>query len=46
MENQKVLNMRLPVNLYDGLKELARSKNISLSALIRLALTEYLNQQK
>lgn len=39
----KILNMKLPAKLYDDLKAYAESKNISLSALVRLALTEYLN---
>lgn len=42
----KILNMKLPARLYDDLKANAESKNISLSALIRLVLTEYLSQQK
>ena len=46
MDNSKTLNMRLPAKLYDGLKEVALNKNISLSALIRMALTEYLEKQK
>lgn len=46
MENQKVLNMRLPAKLYDELKEVAEKKNISMSAFIRMALTEYIEQQK
>lgn len=46
MESQRVLNMKLPSKLYDDLKAAALSKNLSMSAFVRMALTEYLNQHE
>jgi predicted transcriptional regulator len=40
------LNMKLPSELADKLKEVAKSKNISLSSLIRLTLTDFVNNNK
>lgn len=44
--NDKVLNMKLPTKLYEALKAEAHKKNISLAALVRLVLTEYLEKAK
>ena len=44
MEEQRVLNIKIPAKLYDELKAAAKSKNISLAAFVRMALTEYLLQ--
>lgn len=46
MQNTAALNMKLPQRLYDDLKEAAEKKNISMAALVRIILTEYLEQQK
>lgn len=40
------INVRLPQALYKELKERADSNNINLSAMIRIALTEYVKQTK
>lgn len=39
------LNMKLPTELADNLKAIAKSKNISLSSLIRLTLTDFVNKK-
>lgn len=39
------LNMKLPTELADNLKTIAKSKNISLSSLIRLTLTDFVNKK-
>lgn len=40
-----VLNMRLPKDLIDKVKEIAKSKSISLSAQVRLALIDLIEKQ-
>ena len=42
--NDKALNIKIPENLHQSLTELARRKNISMSALVRIILTEYLEK--
>lgn len=42
--NDKVLNMSMPSELYEKLQEEAKSKNISLAALVRMICSEYLNK--
>jgi len=39
--NDKALNIKMPSELYDRLKEEAKKKNISLAALVRLICSEY-----
>lgn len=39
--NDKALNIKMPSELYDRLKEEAEKKNISLAALVRLICSEY-----
>lgn len=39
--NDKALNIKMPSELYDRLKEEAERKNISLAALVRLICSEY-----
>ena len=46
MQNSMVLNIRLPQKLYDDAKNAAEQKNISLAAIVRIALSEYLERQK
>lgn len=46
MPESKVLNMKLPAELYDKLKTTADKKNIAMAALVRLILTEYIEQNK
>lgn len=42
--NDKTLNIKLPTELYEKLKEEAKNKNISLASLVRMICTEYLNK--
>lgn len=44
--NIESINVRLPQKLYDELKKIADDNNINLSSLVRMALTEYLKQNK
>lgn len=47
MKNNKALNIMIPPELYERLKAEADRKNISLAAVVRIACSEYLeNQQK
>lgn len=39
--NDKALNIKIPSELYNRLKEEAEKKNISLAALVRLICSEY-----
>lgn len=41
MLNDKVLNIKIPSELYNKLKEEAQKKNISLAALVRMVCSEY-----
>ena len=40
------LNMKLPKELAEQLKDIAKSNNISLSSLIRLTLTDFVKNNK
>ena len=40
------LNMKLPTELSEQLKAIAKSNNISLSSLIRLTLTDFVKNNK
>ena len=42
----KYLNLVMPVELYDKMQATAKEKNISLAALVRMILSEWLNKQK
>lgn len=45
--NNKTLNIKIPEELYNSIQSKAKLKNISMASLIRLILTEYLeNEQK
>lgn len=44
--NDKTLNIKLPEKLYNSIKKEAENKNISIAALVRMVLTEYLEQKK
>lgn len=39
--NDKALNIKIPTELYNQLKEEAAKKNISLASLVRLICSEY-----
>ncbi len=39
--NDKALNIKIPAELYNQLKEEAAKKNISLASLVRLICSEY-----
>jgi len=41
-KNDTALNMLLPSKLYNDLKAAAYNRNISMAALVRMALTEWL----
>lgn len=46
--NDKTLNIKMPSELYDKLKDEAKKKNISLASLVRMICSEYFekNAQK
>lgn len=41
MLNDKVLNIKIPTELYQKLKDEAQKKNISLAALVRMICSDY-----
>lgn len=43
--NDKALNVKIPLRLYEELKKEANKKNISLASLIRLICSEYLEKK-
>ena len=43
-EYEYILNMRIPKELADKLKEKAKKMNISLSSLVRIVLTKSLEE--
>lgn len=46
MLNEKYINIKVPKDLYEQLKAVAESKNISLASLIRIIATEYVKAGK
>lgn len=42
--NDKALNIKIPENLYNKLKEEAKKKNISLASLVRMICSEYFDK--
>ncbi len=44
--NEQLVKFYTPVNLKQALQELAVSRNIALSALLRLIVSEYVRNQK
>ncbi len=42
--NDKALNIKIPTELYNKLKNEAKKKNISLASLVRLICSEYFNK--
>lgn len=42
--NDRALNIKLPSELYQKLKEEAARKNISLASLVRLICSEYMER--
>ena len=44
MKNDEVLNVALTADLKQKVKEMAEKKNISINALVRLALSEYIER--
>ena len=45
-KNSASIFLRLPEKLYKEIKDKADSNNINLSAMVRIAITEYLRQNK
>ena len=43
--NDKALNIKIPQELYDKLKQEAEKKNISLASLVRMICSEYFEKQ-
>ena len=43
--NDKALNIKIPQELYDKLKQEAERKHISLASLVRLIRSEYFEKQ-
>lgn len=43
--NDKALNIKLPKELYEKIKDIANKKNISLASLVRMAMTEYCDKE-
>lgn len=43
--NDKALNIKIPQELYDKLKQEAEKKHISLASLVRLICSEYFEKQ-
>ena len=39
--NDKSLNIKIPTELYEKLKDEAKKKNISLASLVRMICSEY-----
>lgn len=46
MTNSKALNIKIPADLYEKLKEDAERKNISLASVVRIACSQYLEAQE
>ncbi len=44
--NDKALNIKIPSELYEALKEEAKKKNISLASLVRMICSEYFEKRK
>ena len=45
MVNDKSLNIKIPTELYEKLKDEAKKKNISLASLVRLICSEYFERK-
>lgn len=45
-KNDRTLNMKLPDDLYERIAEEANKKNISIASIVRLAMTEYLEDKE
>lgn len=45
MSTSKALNIKIPADLYEKLKEDAAKKNISLASVVRIACSQYLENQ-
>lgn len=43
---EAAIKVRLPEALYKEVKDMADSKNINLSSMVRIILTEYIKQNK
>lgn len=43
--NDKALNIKIPSELYNKLKEEAQKKNISLASLVRIICSEYFDNK-
>lgn len=45
-KNEAAIKVRLPEALYKEVKGMADGKNINLSSMVRIILTEYIKQNK
>lgn len=43
---ERILNFGVPATLYDGAREVAEDQHLSLAAMARVALTEYVRQHR
>ena len=43
--NDKTLNIKIPTELYEKLKEEAKKKSISLASIVRLICSEYFEKK-
>lgn len=44
--NDRILNIKIPSELYNALKEEAARKNISLAAIVRVICSDYFQEKK
>lgn len=45
MEELKVINLRIPQSMYKEAADIAKAKGQTMSALLRLALAEYIERE-
>lgn len=46
MKNARALNIMIPAELYNAIKEDADRKNISIASVVRIACSQYIEIQK
>lgn len=46
MKNTRALNIMIPAELYNELKDDADRKNISIASVVRIACSQYMENQK
>lgn len=44
--NEKNLNIRISEDLLEEIKKVAKEKNISASALVKMVMSDYLDEQR